>query len=121
MKRVGFKTEFVPRILDGSKRFTSRWRPLPVKAGEVVAAVSRQGRTPAHLVPASKAFAHVRFDSHEEKRWADFTEEDAARCGVTRDWYLRERPGAPGEDTIHVYGFTLEERAAHPLDKGEGL
>lgn len=105
MKRLTFKAEHKPKVLAGTKRFTSRWRDLKLNVGETVAAVSAQNGRPAFLVPASDAFAKVLIESVEKKLWRDFTEEDAAKCGVTRAWYLKERPNAKDTDEIFNYGF----------------
>jgi hypothetical protein len=108
MKRLTFKPEFVPLILEGKKRFTSRWTSQRLVEGDIVAAVARNGKTPAFLVPAKDGFARLKITSVESKFWKDFTEQDANDCTVTRDWYMDER--TPAEfDRIHKYGWELIE------------
>jgi hypothetical protein len=114
VKRLTFKREFVEDVHSGKKRFTSRWQGLGLHAGDVVAAVCRNGNRPAFLVPASEAFAILRIESAELIPWGEFTEDHAAKCGVTRDWYLKENPGATANDCIFMYGFRREEAAAVP-------
>lgn len=109
MKRLTFKPEFVPDILAEMKCFTSRWRPQKLKVGDVVAAVTAQDGKPAFLVPARDGFATLEITSVREMFWKDFTEEDAADCGVTRDWYLRENPTASEFSRIYKYGWQLME------------
>ena len=104
-----FKNEFVPKILDGSKRFTSRWADKKLKVGDVVSAVTSQSGRPAFLVKAEDGFATLRITSAEAKFWKDFTEQDAADCGVSREWYLNERPLVGDFDRIYKYGWEPTE------------
>lgn len=109
MKRLTFKAEFVPFVLDGSKRFTSRWKSQKLVVGDVVSAVTSQNGRPAFLVPAKDGFARLRITSVEAKFWKDFTDDDAADCCASRDWYLRERPLAQGFDRMYKYGWEILE------------
>lgn len=105
MKRLTFKPEHVEPIKNGTKRFTSRWRDPKLKVGDVVAAVTGQNGKPAFLTPANDAFATLRITSVEKLFWKDFTEDDARRCGVTRGWYLKEKPFPDPLGLIHMVGF----------------
>ncbi len=108
MKRVSFKTEFVPDIKEGIKQHTSRWKDLHWRVGEVRAAVTSQNGKPAFLTPVADRFAELECVSAEAKFWKDFTEDDAKKCTVTRDWYTKER--APADmDRIYLYGFKVVE------------
>jgi hypothetical protein len=107
VKRLTFKPEFVPDILAEKKRHTSRWRDQKLKVGDRAAAVTGQNGKPAFLVPARDGFATLEITSVEGIFWKDFTEEDAADCGVTRDWYLKEKPDASPDDLIYKYGWKL--------------
>lgn len=107
MKRLPFKNEHVPKVKDGSKEWTSRWSDLKLYPGDIVSATTGKNGKPAFLIPASEGFATVEILSHDVKFWQDFTENDAARCGVTKDWYLKERPSAMPLDRIHLYHFRL--------------
>lgn len=109
MKRLPFKTEFVDKAKSGEKRFTSRWKLPNLKVGEIVSATTRMGKTPAFLVKAEDGFATLRITSIESKFWFEFTEDDAKDCGVTRDWYLKEKPNAHDMDRIHKIGFEVLE------------
>ncbi len=106
MKRVTFRPEFVPDIQAGKKAATSRWRDLNWDPGEVRAAVTGKGKTPAFLTPAKDAFAHLRCTHAESMPWKDFAEEMAAECGVTRQWYTRERTPVLS-DEIYFYRFEV--------------
>lgn len=106
MKRLTFKPQHVDPVLAGTKRFTSRWRDQRLVVGDVVAAVTSNGKKPAFLTPASEAFAHLRITSVDAKFWKDFTDHDAADCGVTREWYTAGR--TPSDmDRIYKYGFEV--------------
>ena len=105
MKRVTFKPEHVAPILDGTKRFTARWKDQRWREGEIAAAVTGQGKNPAFLTPASEAFALLECVSETAMFWKDFTDEMAAESGVTRDWYLRENPTAGEFSRIYRYEF----------------
>ena len=109
MKRLSFKPEFRDKVQDGTKRFTSRWRSQYLVVGDIVAATEPKNGNPAFLTKAEEGFATLRITSVDTKFWQDFTEADAADCGVTRDWYLRERPDAKELDRIWKYGFEVVE------------
>lgn len=117
MKRITFKPDFVPLILSGQKRHTSRWGktperdPLEWPRGDFRAAVTGKDGKPAFLTPAVDAFAVLRLDSKRCMFWTDFTEEHARLCGVTRDWYLKERPDAKPFDEIWIYEFCALDMA----------
>lgn len=124
MKRITFKPEFVDKILSGEKTATSRWvpnnskgfNPLNLQQWDDVAAVTSGTRitsegkkrfVPAFLRPASEGFATLLIEQCEVIRWKEFKEEHAARCCVTREWYLAERPDAKPNDWIAIYGFRV--------------
>lgn len=112
MKRLPFKAEHEEPVKNGTKTFTSRWGPIPAKGGhqcykvgDIVAAtaprLNAKGKMlPAFLVSADRAFCHVEITSVVHRKWTDFTEEDAAKCGVTRDWYLKHSP--PPIPELHI-------------------
>lgn len=108
MKRITFKTEHRQPILDGIKRATARWTDQGWAVGEKRAAVAPKPGKPAFLTPAKEAFAVLVCTKAEAKFWKDFTDEDARLRGVTRDWYLRERPAAGDFDRIFLYEFEVE-------------
>jgi hypothetical protein len=108
MKRITFKSDFVDAILCGTKRQTCRWRYPKLQSGDVVAAVTASNGRPAFLVPASDRFATLRILSCEPVFWEDFTDEQAAESGVTRDWYLRENPTASSHQRLWVIKFEIE-------------
>jgi hypothetical protein len=108
MKRITFKSDFVDAILCGTKRQTCRWRNPKLKSGDIVAAVTSRNGVPGFLVPASDAFTALRIVSCEPVFWQDFTDEQAAESGVTRDWYLRENPTASPLERLWVIKFELE-------------
>ena len=118
MKRLPFKTEHEESVKNGTKEFTSRWgSPIEghqgYKVGDVVACVApRLGKhgklLPAFLVAAGRAFCHAEILEVIDKKWSDFTEEDARFCGVTRDWYLaHSAPQVPDENYITTYRFRV--------------
>lgn len=120
MKRLPFKAEHEKLVKLGPKTFTSRWGSIPAKGGDhkyqvgdIVACVApRPGKTgkmlPAFLVSADRRFATAKITSVVHKKWPDFTEEDAAKCGVTRDWYLQHSPPPiPNLHWITTYGFEV--------------
>lgn len=111
MKRVTFKPEHVAPILDGTKRFTARWKDQRWREGEIIAAVTNQGhgknKKPAFLTPAPEAFAHLECVSESAMFWKDFTDEMAAESGVTRDWYLRCNPTVGDFSRIYRYEFKV--------------
>lgn len=105
MKRLTFKPEHVDPIKDGTKKQTCRWRDQKINAGEIVAAVSAKDGKPAFLTPASERFALLLVTHVESKPWRDFTDEDAAKSGVDRAWYLQEKPDVNPWDPIFIYTF----------------
>jgi hypothetical protein len=124
MKRIPFKSEFVDKILQGEKVATSRWlkretfnlNPLNLGSGELVAAVTSKvislpnGKTrvrPAFLCPSCEGFATLQMLMPELLLWKEFTDADARLCGVSRDWYLKERPDAKPDDIMMIYRFNL--------------
>lgn len=131
VKRLPFLAEHVGAVKSGQKRFTSRWAPpfsfltglkahKQFEVGDIVACVTSQvidgKRRPAFLVPASMAFCHVKIVGKVTKKWEDFTDEDAAKCGVTRDWYLKHSPPPiPDLHGITTYEFEVSPEAQDDL------
>lgn len=107
MKRLTFKPQHQSPVLSGAKRYTSRWRDQKLQVGDLVSAVTGKPGKPAFLTPAADAFAKLRITSVDVKLWTDFTEQDAADCGVTRDWYLSENPNPGPGARIWKYGFEV--------------
>ena len=111
MRRVTFQPEFQVDILREEKIQTMRLSPLKWRIGEVVAAVSPKDGKPGFLVPASEAFCYLRLVDERSVFWVDVTEEDADKCGVTKDWY-RERYGARLTDFTRVFIYEFQ-RVGH--------
>lgn len=109
MRRITFKPEFVDLIRTGQKTMTMRWKCQKWYAGEVRAAVTSQNGKPAFLTPAKDAFAHVKCTKEYTMLYGDLTDEIAARCGVTKDWYKNESPCAGAGNTLYVYEFEVVE------------
>lgn len=105
MKRITFKPEHVQGILDGTKTATFRFKSLRLMQGDVVAAVTRTGKTPAFLVKADDAFAHLRITGTLIAHYSRLSDEELARTNATRDWYA-ERSNGSGIGTL--YEFELE-------------
>ena len=109
LKRITFKTEHEGPINEDRKQATSRWSDQNWKVGEKRAAVAPRNGKPAFLTPASEAFAILECTKAERMFWKDYTDEHAAKCGVSRDWYLKERPDARDLDRISYYEFRRVE------------
>ncbi len=107
MKRINFKPEFKDKILAGEKTATMRWKSQNWHEGEVRAAVTGQNGKPAFLTPVEKAFCRVKCKKATLTTFGKVTDEMAQRCGVTRDWYLKEYPGASEFSPIYVYEFEV--------------
>lgn len=125
MKRIPFKTEHKEPVLSDVKRATSRWKDQKWKPGEERAAVAPSGsgsnRRPAFLTPVKDAFCILECTNAQEIPWGEFTEEHAKKCGVTRAWYLKEKPDVTDETPIFFYEFKRVVKPfpwddpAHPL------
>lgn len=108
--RLPFKPEFVGAVKSGMKCHTARWKRVPgLYEGATAAATTSMNGKPAFLTPVASAFATVRIKRVEDMPFADFTEDHAALCQVSRDWYLRERPLAKDTDRIVLYEFEILE------------
>ena len=110
MKRLTFKSEHVPTVLNGTKTGTTRWKVQPLKVGDVVAAVAGKNGKPAFLTPAADAFATIVITEVKRIYFADYSEVHAKRCGFksldeARDWYRREKPNAAPLERMFFYGF----------------
>lgn len=98
MKSISFDDEFIVPILRGEKRFTSRLSVRDLKVGDVVNAKVNLGWSP---------FATLKITSIQVIPWHEFTDDDAADCGVTRGWYERKRPFIQPFDPIYKIGFEV--------------
>lgn len=107
MKRITFKTEHEEPVKNGTKRFTSRFKDQNWRVGERRAAVAPRDGKPAFLTPVKDAFCILECVSVESKQFGYFTEQDAADCGVTRDWYIKANPSVTEWTFIHKYGFKV--------------
>ena len=87
MKRLTFKPEFVDAILDGTKTATFRFKYPYLAAGDIVAATTRTGKTPAHLVKACDGFCQLRIVSVTARNWRDFTADDYTKTHGTPEFY----------------------------------
>lgn len=114
MIRLTFKPNHVAPILEGRKTMTQRWRPVRgIKEGMLVAAVTRDGKRPAFLVPASQRFALLRVTKVSTIDLYEITLEDANACGFTAvdvavAFYEATRTD-PEDRTLYRYAFTLAD------------
>ena len=90
MKRLTFKSEFVIAVMDGTKTATFRFRYPYLRVGEIVAATTRTGKTPAHLVKASDGFCQLKIVSVTQRNWYGFTPDDYAKTHGTPIFYAAQ-------------------------------
>lgn len=107
MKRLTFKKEHQNPVKAETKTGTARWSDQKLHVGEVVAAVVGKNGKPAFLTPANEAFAYLRITKANAMFWKDFGDEHLSKTGVTRDWYLKERPCANDLDRIFYYEWEV--------------
>jgi hypothetical protein len=105
LKRITFKPEHVQGILDGTKTATFRFTSLRLLQGDVVAAVTRDGKAPAFLVKADDGFARLRITGTWLGHYRQLSDEQLAKTNATHDWYA-ERSNGSGIGTY--YEFELE-------------